>query len=249
MRTKTMITLSVLTIGLLTTVVVLTLWATERADTMPVQAAKPPLPLQHDIRTTLTDDLTPTAADRGLQAQNATVRDIQARYAAYRQSLKKSPGIEIAGFRTSLAGHDAHGRVQNIKLANQKINQHILMPGETFSFNQMLGDSNDPKGGWQLATVIVGKSFVDGYGGGICQVSTTLYNAVKQTSMKIDERHTHSLPVGYVPPGMDATVSYPELDFRFTNTYKHPIRLQAFIQDGYVVAKLYRLPEFESYDT
>ena len=167
----------------------------------------------------------------------------EAKHQAYLASLKTAPGQQIGTFSTSLAGHSAEGRVKNIMLANQKLDGKILMPGEEISFNETLGDSNDPNGGWQLATVIVGKTFEQGYGGGICQVSSTLYNSVTRAGLEVLERHTHSLPVGYVPAGQDATVSYPELDFRFQNSLDAPVKIRTFIDGGNVIAKLYQLPK------
>ncbi|MGB8955344.1 MAG: VanW family protein [Tumebacillaceae bacterium] len=176
------------------------------------------------------------------QSKNVAKRKSKARVDAYLASLKTAQGQLVGTFSTSLAGHDASGRVQNIKLASQKIDGMILLPGGTFSFNDTTGDSNDPKAGWQLATVIVGKEFTDGYGGGICQVSSTLYNSVLKAGLQVKERYTHSLPVGYVPAGHDATVSYPELDFRFVNSYDVPVRIGAQIEGGNVVCKIFKLP-------
>lgn len=176
------------------------------------------------------------------QSKSVAKREIKARVDAYLASLKTAEGQLVSTFSTSLAGHDASGRVQNIELASQKINGMVLLPGETFSFNDTTGDSNDPKAGWQLATVIVGKEFTNGYGGGICQVSSTLYNSVLMAGLQVKERYTHSLPVGYVPEGHDATVSYPELDFRFVNSYDVPVRIGAQIEGGNVVCKIYKLP-------
>ncbi|HEU4963568.1 MAG TPA: VanW family protein [Bacilli bacterium] len=173
---------------------------------------------------------------------NLELRAWHTLHEAYLATLPTAKGEEIGSFSTSLAGHSASGRVQNILLAAQKLDGRILLPGEQLSFNGVLGDSNQPSAGWQLATVIVGKELTQGYGGGICQVSTTLYNSVLQAGLQVDERYTHSLPVGYVTPGHDATVSYPELDFKFSNTLDQPVRVKVFVQNGLVYAKLYTLP-------
>jgi len=176
------------------------------------------------------------------QTNNAEQRRVVEAYAAYKAWLPEAPGTPIASFQTSLAGNDAEGRVKNIRLANEKLNGRILMPGDVLSFNQTLGDSNDPRAGWQLATVIVGKTYAQGYGGGICQVSSTLYNSVLQAGLKVKERYTHSLPVGYVRPGQDATVSYPELDFKFQNSLQVPVRISATVVNGNVVCTISTLP-------
>lgn len=130
------------------------------------------------------------------------------------------------------------GRTTNVRLAAEAINGVVLMPGESFSFNKATGERKTSKG-YQVAHIFVRKpgetesEIVDGVGGGVCQVSSTLYNAVRKTNQKIDgglkiiERNNHSLPVSYVPAGMDATVAWPYKDFRFRNTLSYPIYLRA----------------------
>jgi vancomycin resistance protein YoaR len=210
----------------------------------PAEAAVTDVPVRSQPVVAEYEKFVPDQSEIPKKTDNDTQRDINEQYQAYLNSLPSQSGQQIAEFHTSLAGHSAEGRVKNIQLANEKLNGHILLPGEELSFNDTLGDSNDPNGGWQLATVIVGKKFEQGYGGGICQVSSTLYNAVKRAGLTVTERHTHSLPVGYVEPGQDATVSYPELDLKFVNTLKVPVRIEAKIANGNVIAKLHRLPEF-----
>lgn len=163
--------------------------------------------------------------------------------------LKHQQGKRIASFRTSLYGHNGQPRVHNIELAAKMINHTLLLPGDDFSFNNLTGDSNNPQAGWQEAPQIVNKKLVPGYGGGICQVSTTIYNAVNQAHVDILERHRHSLPVGYVEAGRDATVSYPDLNLRFQNTRENPIRIDVLIQGGDVVCNVYELTTPESLTT
>jgi vancomycin resistance protein YoaR len=113
-------------------------------------------------------------------------------------------------------GYGNGGRGKNISIAAGQINNFLLAPGEVFSFNRATMP-RDAEHGYELAPIIVGNTVVPGYGGGICQVSTTLYNAVRQAGLEIVERYPHSLPVDYVPRGMDATVSN-YLDFKFRNS-------------------------------
>jgi vancomycin resistance protein YoaR len=160
------------------------------------------------------------------------------RVMAYLQSVA---GNQIAQFQTSLIGDDASGRVQNIQLACKKINNTILLPGEQFSFHAITGNSNLPENGWKRAIEIVNNKFVEGYGGGICQVSTTLYNAVLKAGLRIDERHTHSLPVPYISRGHDATVDYPSLDLKFTNTLDAPVRIQTEVRGSDVISRVFLL--------
>ena len=129
------------------------------------------------------------------------------------------------------------GRTVNVRLAADAINGKVLMPNEKFSFNSMTGERTFEKG-YRVAHIFVrlpGKEkaeIVDGRGGGVCQVSSTLFNAVRKTNnktngrLRIVERNNHSLPVSYVPSGLDATVAWPSKDFQFRNTFPHPVYLK-----------------------
>lgn len=114
------------------------------------------------------------------------------------------------------------GRAHNIKLAGEAVNGVIINPGEEFSFTQTLGVT-DKERGYQKAPVIMGNQLTEDYGGGVCQVSTTLYNAVLLAGVEVLERHSHVRPVDYVEPGLDATVALGELDFKFKNNKQHPL--------------------------
>jgi len=116
------------------------------------------------------------------------------------------------------------GRVENIKLASQKINGTLLKPGESFSFNDRVGPRTLATG-FKEAIEIVNQEFVTGIGGGVCQVSSTLYNAVLLGDFKVLVRQNHSRPVGYVPLGRGATVYYDYLDFEFKNNTSAPIMI------------------------
>lgn len=122
------------------------------------------------------------------------------------------------------------GRNTNIELAAAAINNYLLFPGELFSFNKAVGPRTVERG-YELAPIIVGGSVVPGLGGGICQVSSTLYNAVLEAGLEVVERYPHSLPVGYVPPGRDATVS-DYLDFKFRNNQDRVLLIKTACQGG-----------------
>ena len=124
-------------------------------------------------------------------------------------------------------------RCANIKLAQSKINGKILMPGEIFSYNDTVGPRT-LKAGFRLAGVYKNGRHDTGVGGGICQVSTTLYNAALLSNLAIKQRLNHSMPVPYVPVGRDATVDYGSIDLAFENTYPTPIALTS----EYVPGKL-----------
>lgn len=117
------------------------------------------------------------------------------------------------------------GRVRNIELSSQAIDNVILGVGDIFSFNTTVGERTEERG-YQKAKEIVNKKMVEGIGGGICQTSSTLYNAVDSLDVKYVEHYNHSLSVGYVPKGRDATVSWGGPDFRFQNTLKVPLLIK-----------------------
>jgi len=116
----------------------------------------------------------------------------------------------------------SYDRKNNIKLAINSLNGCKILSGESFSFNQVLGKRTIEKG-YKEANIIKNGTFVKGIGGGICQVSTTLYNSLILAGLNIDEVHKHSLPVSYVSPGLDAMVSWNSADLKFTNTTNYPI--------------------------
>lgn len=122
-------------------------------------------------------------------------------------------------------------RSHNIKLSAAAINNFVVFPGETFSFNKVVGERTKERG-YKRAPVIVKGEIAEDIGGGICQVSSTLYNAVSLKGIKIVERYSHSRSVPYVPPGRDATVSWWGPDFVFKNMYNQPVLIRAKSVDG-----------------
>lgn len=131
----------------------------------------------------------------------------------------------LASFKTVFDSSDSN-RSANIRLAARKINGFIVYPGKTFSFNEVVGP-RDKEHGFKEAMEIVDGEFVPGIGGGICQVSSTLYNAVLLSDLTVAERTNHSKPLGYVGLGRDATVAYDVLDFKFTNNTGVPVMIMA----------------------
>ena len=130
------------------------------------------------------------------------------------------------------------GRVKNMQIASEIINGTIVMPGEEFSYNALIGDTTPDKG-YEKANTYVGNEIVPDYGGGICQVSTALYRAVMRANIRSTERMNHSLTVSYSEPGLDATVANPYLDYKFINTYDFPIYIQGYVSGGEVNFTLY----------
>lgn len=128
-------------------------------------------------------------------------------------------------------------RNTNLKLACKAINGKLIRPGETFSYNATLGQRTEAKGYKPAGAYIAGKT-VDTVGGGICQVSSTLYYACLKADLEIVERYAHGYTVSYMPYGMDATVSWGTLDFKFKNNTDYPIRIEASVSGGQVHVKL-----------
>ena len=137
--------------------------------------------------------------------------------------------VERSHFYTSYSS-SSEERKCNIATACKSLNGTLVPSGEEFSFNRTVGERTE-KRGYKKAKIIVGGEFVDGVGGGVCQVSTTLYNALLLAGLKIIEYHPHSLPVSYVAPSFDAMVNSAWADLRFINNTKNPIIIYA-IADG-----------------
>jgi len=156
----------------------------------------------------------------------------------FKQTLAKYTTIYDAGVAN---------RAHNIALAAKTINGTILLPGETFSYNKVLGNPSKANG-YKLGTAYVGGKVVDSYGGGICQVSSTLYNSVLYANLEIVERYNHSYVVNYVPAGRDATVSYGGKDFKFKNTRNYPIKIVANAKNGVASVSIMGIKEETEYE-
>ncbi len=155
-------------------------------------------------------------------------------------SLLASLTQEIGSYATWLIG--SWERAENIRLATEAIDNTVLLPGQVFSFNDVVGLRTAERG-YKPAPIFVGEAVVPGLGGGICQVSSTLYNAVLEGSLEVVERHPHGLPVSYVPPGRDATVAYPYADFKFRNDRTTPVMIKAVTDGARMSVKIYGVPE------
>ncbi|MDI3298155.1 MAG: VanW family protein [Bacillota bacterium] len=141
--------------------------------------------------------------------------------------LLRSMTRVLGSYRTWLEG--SWERVHNIEVGAAAVDYFLVKPGEVFSFWRALGEPTRERG-YLEAPVISGEAFVPGVGGGLCQLSSTLYNAVLDARLEVVERHGHSLAVDYVPPGRDATVAWDMLDFRFRNDSDGPILVRARIE-------------------
>lgn len=138
---------------------------------------------------------------------------------------------DVLGTYTSSAAGGTSGRINNLTLAASACDGQVLLPGETFSYNAVVGDTTAEKGYEEAAGYQDGK-VIQVLGGGICQVSSTLFSAFLYTDLELVERANHSMPVGYVPSGMDATVFWEQPDFKFANNHKYPIKISMSVDSS-----------------
>lgn len=129
-------------------------------------------------------------------------------------------------------------RSQNIKIATTKINGTVVLPGKVFSYNDTVGYRTESEG-FMLAPMYIEGKLVDGIGGGVCQVSSTLYNAVLSANLEIVERKSHQFMPAYIDVGRDATVADGYIDFKFKNSRKYPIKIICSAQNGILKVKIY----------
>lgn len=136
-------------------------------------------------------------------------------------------------------------RTNNLAIAAGKINGYVLMPGEVFSFNKIVGKRTVEEG-YRDAKIYADGGVVDGLAGGICQISSTLYNAVLLANLEIVERRNHSFTTSYLPAGRDATVVYGKIDFQFKNSRSYPIKIEAGVSGGVAVFSIYAVSSEEN---
>lgn len=165
---------------------------------------------------------------------NIPVENIQPRLT--KVFLSKINGI-IGEFSTSFKG-SSKGRIENIRLSANAISNKLLLPGDELSYNNLTGPRSS-QSGYQEANVIIGGELTPGLGGGVCQTSTTMYNALLLSDITILERHPHSIPANYVPYGQDAAVAYGYLDLKFKNDFDFPIYTYAKVVGDSVYIYIY----------
>ena len=151
----------------------------------------------------------------------------------------------ISTYSTKYDGANIN-RTTNLELACEKINDKVVLPGETFSYNKTLGERTIAAG-YKEAKVYENGEVVDGIGGGICQVSSTLYNSVLMANMEVTERRNHQFITSYTPAGRDATVVYGMTDFKFKNTRKYAIKIKATCSNGIITISIYGIKEDDEY--
>ena len=138
-------------------------------------------------------------------------------------------------------------RTTNLKLAASKINGVVLLPNEEFSYNKVVGERTI-SAGYKMAATYSGGKVVDGLGGGICQISSTLYDAVVFANLNVTTRRNHQFVTSYLPAGKDATVVWGSQDFKFINSRKYPIRIVATVEGGNATIQIWGIKEDVEYD-
>ena len=147
----------------------------------------------------------------------------------------------LAQFSTRIYSKDS-ARQNNLEITSKALNGTVVKPNETFSFTKTVGPSTSSKGYEEADIYDSNGNKIKGYGGGNCQVSSTLYNAVQKVpSLKVVERHEHSNTVPYVKEGHDAAVAYGSVDFKFKNTNNYSIKILVETSNKYVVVKLMKI--------
>lgn len=152
----------------------------------------------------------------------------------------------LATFSTKYAASNVN-RTTNLRLAAQKVNGTVLLPGQEFSYNKTLGERTI-QAGYKEAAVFSNGEVVNGLGGGICQISSTLYDAVVMANLNVTVRRNHQFVTSYVPAGKDATVVYGSQDFKFVNSRKYPVRIEATVSGGIATVKVWGIKEEVEYD-
>lgn len=161
------------------------------------------------------------------------------------------PEITVADLQEKIIGlstatstsYNTENGNTNMRVALEACNGSVIEPGETWSFNDCTGDSNDPKNGYKKATVITDRKLEEGYGGGICQASTTIFQAGAFANMGIAERHNHYWASGYAFSGEDATIDYPNLDVKLTNPTSYQMFIECRMDGNVLICNIYGVQE------
>jgi vancomycin resistance protein YoaR len=186
-------------------------------------------------------DATLLSIERALEAGEGSARLV------FAERRAKRTARELAGVRFDAVlgwfetrydrSEKAAARTFNLRVAASKLDGHVLLPGETFDFNQVVGP-RDEANGYKVAPVIAEGELVDGIGGGTCQISGTLHGAAFFAGLEMVERYPHTRPSAYIKLGLDATVVYPTITFRMKNSFPFPIVVHETVKNGVVRAEI-----------
>jgi vancomycin resistance protein YoaR len=146
----------------------------------------------------------------------------------------------VAGYTTYYGGDP--NRIHNVQLVARLVDGALIAPGTTFSFNGTTGERSADRG-FREAPVIINGELQNGIGGGVCQVSTTVFNAAYEAGLPIETRTNHALYISHYPQGRDATVNYPDIDLKFRNDTGHWLLLRTFVATSALTVKLYGTPQ------
>jgi vancomycin resistance protein YoaR len=177
-----------------------------------------------------------------LSPSRRTAQVVVARSAPARSTAEAAQmGITglVASYETVYGGEP--NRIHNVQLVAHLIDRHLIAPGREFSFNRATGERTAAKG-FREAPVIINGELATGLGGGVCQVSTTVFNAAYEAGLPITARTNHALYISHYPQGRDATVDYPSVDLRFVNDTGHWLLLRTFVGPSSLVVSLYGTP-------
>lgn len=180
------------------------------------------------------------AVDNFKEEAELVITEIQPKYtAAYYGAIS-----DVLG-EYSTSHNSNRLRTQNLKIAASRINGTLLHPGEDLETHVLISPINKANG-YKEAPIIIQGEIKDGLGGGVCQISSTLYNAALFAELDIIERQNHSMPVSYTAKGRDATMSGNQIDFVFENSTKYPIYVESFVTGGKVYMRIYGKDERKS---
>jgi len=185
------------------------------------------LPLQRDVPHVQPEDLTALVAET--THADRTTKDAQA---------MRISGL-VASYETFYGGDP--NRIHNVQLVAHLIDDHVIAPGATFSFNEATGARTEDKG-FKEAPVIINGELKTGLGGGVCQVSTTVFNTAYEAGLPIAARTNHALYISHYPQGRDATVNYPDVDLKFVNDTGHWLLLRTWVGSSSLTVALYGTP-------
>lgn len=188
---------------------------------------------KESLTKTLTDDINKSNTKDSII--DAPFTQVQAGTTA---EMLAKVNTKVSSFSTEYGSKSSAERANNIAVAVKAINGTVLMPGDVFSFNDIVGKRTAEKG-YKEAPVIVGNKVETDFGGGICQVSSTLYNAILRANVKATERTHHTLPSSYVSLGMDATVDFGNIDYKFKNTLSYPMYIESYTYNGNICFNIY----------
>ena len=152
----------------------------------------------------------------------------------------------LATFSTNYQASNV-SRTTNLKLASNKISGTVILPNEEFSYNKVVGERTI-SAGYKMAATYSNGQVVDGLGGGICQISSTLYDAVVMANLNVTTRRNHQFVTSYVPAGKDATVVWGAQDFKFVNSRKYPVRIVATVEGGVATVQIWGIKEEVEYN-